>query len=135
MNTHADATPENEKPGCKGILGPIMVLALVGFVCCGFNPSGIPYRYSEDAKIGKATAEMQEIEKVYKKYHQENGRWPQSIEDIASKLEGNPRMVDPWGNQYSVTIETDKREDGNTEERPVVYCQPPKKAKIQWPEK
>lgn len=95
------------------------------------------FRYLEDAKVGRAKNDMRVIEQAYKKYYGQHGQWPENIQMIAPQLEQDQQgLIDPWGQPYTVQVVDVQQSDGQSIQRPVVYCQPPgNKPQIQWPEK
>src|SRR5580704_11040622 len=61
------------------------------------------FRYLEDAKVGKAKAEMMTIVGAIKKYYSERGEWPDPgslVQTIGPMIEGNQTLTDPWGGIY-----------------------------------
>jgi len=114
------------------------VLIVVAILVILASAASIAYfRYLEDAKVGRAKNDMRVIEQAYKKYYGEHSQWPDNIQMIAPELEQDQAgLFDPWGQQYQVQIADMTQSDGQSVQRPVVYCQPPgNKPRIQWPEK
>lgn len=96
------------------------------------------FRYLEDAKVGKAKAEMNTILGAVKKYYTENQRWPDQGSlpaTIGPMIEGNPGLNDPWGGVYTFGTQDDPQADGTVNTRAFIYCQPQGKPRIQVPEK
>jgi type II secretory pathway pseudopilin PulG len=96
------------------------------------------FRYLDDAKVGKAKAEMNTILGAVKKYYTEKLEWPDAsslTQTIGPMIEGNPGLIDPWGGQYQLRIVGEAQADGTQTQRPYLTCQPPGKPMIQVPEK
>ncbi len=89
------------------------------------------FRYLEDAKVGRAKTDMKTIETAIKTYYAQNGEWPPQqqggLAAVAPLIEqGQHGLIDPWGGQYSYSLQqTQDMTDGTTREYPVVMCQPP----------
>jgi general secretion pathway protein G len=97
------------------------------------------FRYLEDAKVGKAKAEMNTVLGAVKKYYTEHGDYPDPGSlptTIGPMIEGNPGLNDPWGGVYSLRTSGEQQADGTTNNRAFIICQPPGgKPMIQVPEK
>jgi general secretion pathway protein G len=98
------------------------------------------FRYLEDAKVGKAKAEMNTILGAVKKYateHEGNYPEPNSLTaTIGPMIEGNPGLLDPWMTPYQLVTAPEQQADGTTTNRAYIVCQPPNgKPRIQVPEK
>ena len=89
------------------------------------------FRYLEDAKVGRAKADMKTIETAINTYYATNSQWPPQqqggLQAIAPLLtQGQQGLLDPWGNPYQWQLEmTQDVTDGTSREYPVVMCQPP----------
>lgn len=87
------------------------------------------FRYLEDAKVGRAQADMRAIESAIKTYYTQNLEWPPEgpCTAVAPLLEqGQAGTVDPWGQVYTWQLVTYQDEtDGTTKQRPMISCQPP----------
>lgn len=114
----------------------VLVVVAILVILAGVASISI-FRYLEDAKVGRAKNDMRVIEGAYKKYYMEKSEWPQDVSQIAPQLEaGQASLLDPWGNPYTVQVVDMQQADGQSVQRPVVYCQPPGgKPQIQFPEK
>jgi general secretion pathway protein G len=97
------------------------------------------FRYLEDAKVGKAKAEMNTILGAVKKYYTEHQQWPDPGSlpaTIGPMIEGNPGLNDPWGGVYQLRTGGEQQADGTVNDRAYIVCQPPGgKPPIQVPEK
>lgn len=94
------------------------------------------FKYLEDAKKGRAKADMMAIEKSIKKIYMENGAtsWPDVSQSgaVAANLEqGANGLTSPWGTQYTWSIIADGTGQG---ERPLIQCQTSKGEVVSWPE-
>ena len=117
------------------LLEVLIVVAIL--VILASSASIALFRYLEDAKVGRAKNDMRVIEQAYKKYYMEKNQWPAQIGEISSQIEqGQAGLLDPWNQPYTVQVQPMAQDDGQSIERPIVYCQPPGgKPRIQWPEK
>jgi general secretion pathway protein G len=97
------------------------------------------FRYLEDAKVGKAKAEMNTILGAVKKYYTEHQEYPDpsSLQTtIGPMIEGNPQLLDPWQQPYRLITNAESQADGTSTLRAFIQCQPPNgKPLIQVPEK
>jgi general secretion pathway protein G len=95
------------------------------------------FRYLEDAKVGKAKAEMNTILGAIKKYYSEQQQWPPEGANLAQSIgpliEGNPQVLDPWQNPYQFKLEAEQQNDGTTNQRPFIICSPPGKPAFRVP--
>jgi hypothetical protein len=83
-------------------------------------------RYEDDLRVRRAISKMRVIVAAYKVHYTQQNRWPDKVDQVISFLEGGTEgITDPWGNPFSVVVETVKGADGETRERVVVSCQPP----------
>ncbi len=116
----------------------VLVVVAILVILAGVASISI-FRYMEDAKVGRAKADMQAIEKAYKTYYTQNGHWPESPQDVAPLFDqGIQAFNSPWADQgvtYQVQIVEMPQSDGTTIQRPLVQCQPPGKPLIQYPER
>jgi general secretion pathway protein G len=97
------------------------------------------FKYLDDAKKGRAKADMMAIEKSIKKIYMENGgqNWPDVSQSaaVASNLEqGSAALMSPWNTPYTWTI-IGANTDGSATERPLISCQTSKGETISWPER
>ena len=84
------------------------------------------FRYLEDAKVGKAKAEMNTILGACKKFYTEQNDWPTNLAtQIGPMIEGNPNCLDPWGQPYVFDHRPEQQADGTTTDRAFIICQPP----------
>jgi len=97
------------------------------------------FKYLDDAKKGRAKADMMSIETALKKIYAEDGgnEWPQQGDPrVGQNLEqGQAGLTSPWGTPYTWQV---KQMDtgGATTERPVISCLNPKTGEtINWPER
>jgi hypothetical protein len=97
------------------------------------------FRYMEDAKVGRAKADMQALEKAAKTFYSQNGTWPDEgggwVQQLAPLTEqGLNCAQSPWpGTMYQFMVLREQGVDGQQIERPVFMCQPPGKPEIVWP--
>lgn len=116
------------------LLEVLIVVAIL--VILASSASIALFRYLDDAKVGRAKNDMRVLSGAYQKYYMEKSQWPASIGEIAPYLEaGSASLYDPWNQPYQVQIDESPSEDGQAKQRPVFFCQPPGKPRIQWPEK
>lgn len=89
------------------------------------------FRYLEDARVGRAKSEMRVIKSALEKYYTENGTFPETdqIHVIASSLEqGQQGLIDPWGNPYSFSVDSQQDSesiDGGIRVKVYVICNGP----------
>lgn len=97
------------------------------------------FRYMEDAKVSRAKADMQALEKAAKTFYTQNGYWPDTsggwIEQLAPLTEQGANCAQsPWpGVLYQFAIDQQIGVDGQEIQRPYFICQPPGKPEIVWP--
>jgi len=85
--------------GCFGC-GGLIVLALIVFMF--YHRYGWRERVApKDARI--AEQRMAEINRLYYRVHDEQGRFPESLEDLESAIgEARQAYTDPWGNPFRI---------------------------------
>lgn len=102
------------------------------------------FKYLDDAKEGRALADMQAIEKAIKAYYMKNDQqWPpqtpEGLQVVAQYLEqGQQGLISPWGSQYYWQLDmTPDDTTGGQKERPIVYCpqHDQSKPQLQWPKR
>jgi len=99
------------------------------------------FRYLDDAKEGRAKADMQAIEKAINTYYIQKQEWPPQGEDglvaVAPYLtQGQEALISPWKTRYYwQLVESQDETDGTHKERPVVFCpqHDQNKPQLQWP--
>lgn len=97
------------------------------------------FKYLEDAKVGRAEADMRQIEQSVKKIYIESGgtQWPDMSQQqaVASNLEqGLAGMQSPWNTPYTWEIMSMNNADGTMTQRPLIKCQSPK-GELSWPKR
>jgi general secretion pathway protein G len=114
------------------LLEVLIVVAIL--VILAGSASIAVFKYLEDAKEGRAKADMRMIEQTLQKMYMESGgtAYPQMGDpNVAANLSsGQAGLIDPWGHPYQWDIENNPT---TGDPRPVVHCQTPKKV-LQWPE-
>ena len=95
------------------------------------------FKYLEDAKVGRAQADMRQIEQSINKIYMESGgtQWPdmgQQAAVAANLQQGAAGLMSPWNTPYTWSIASYAAPDGTQTERPVVTCQSPK-GQLSWP--
>ena len=87
-------TDRHPRFGSRGftMIEMVIAVAFVGLLASFAIPSYL--QSVTDARVVKAIAEMQEIEREVKRYDRRFGTLPDSLNDIDMALE------DPWGNPY-----------------------------------
>ncbi len=115
----------------------VLVVVAILVILAGVASISI-FRYMEDAKVGRAKADMQAIEKACKTYYTQNQEWPEqnNLEfTIGPMLEqGANALIDPWGGRYSVTYGEVQQPDGSVIQRVLVMCEPKGRPPIEYPE-
>jgi general secretion pathway protein G len=114
----------------------VLVVVAILVILAGVASISV-FRYMEDAKVGRAKADMRTIEQAYKKFYTDYQEWPQNISQIAPFLEqGEAGLYDPWKQMYRAQmVEYQDQTDGTTRQRPLLECQPPgNKPLIQVPD-
>jgi type II secretory pathway pseudopilin PulG len=96
------------------------------------------FRYLDDAKKGRAKADMMSIETALKALYMESGgtQWPDpsNTAPVAAKLEqGSNGLISPWGTPYTWTM-AGQNQDGSETQRPIISCSTNKGEIISWPE-
>jgi len=114
----------------------VLVVVAILVILAGVASISV-FRYLEDAKVSRAKADMQALEKAYKTYYSQKGNWPENPLEVASLLEqGANAFQSPWpGVQYQVTISQYQQPDGQEAQRPVFICNPPGKPEITFPDR
>ncbi len=127
------------KAGRRAAFTLLEVLIVVAILVILASAASISlFRYLDDAKVGKAKAEMNTILGAVKKYYSEKLDWPDpnSLQQtVGPMIEGNPTLQDPWGGVYRLDVRGEAQADGTQSQRPFITCQPPGKPMIQVPEK
>jgi prepilin-type N-terminal cleavage/methylation domain-containing protein len=113
----------------------VLVVVAILVILAGVASISI-FRYMEDAKVGRAKADMQTLVKTYQTYYTQNQTWPTQPAEVAPLMEqGMNAFQSPWpGVMYQVTIQQQQQADGTTIERPVAMCQPPGRPEIVVPD-
>jgi general secretion pathway protein G len=118
------------------LLEVLIVVAIL--VILAGSASIAVFKYLEDAKVGRAKADMRQIEQAIQKMYMESGgtNWPQNGDPgVASNLtQGQAGMISPWQTPYQWSIMPVNNPDGSQGERPVITCQYPK-GQLMWPER
>lgn len=113
----------------------VLVVVAILVILAGVASISI-FRYMEDAKVGRAKADMQTLVKAYQTYYTQNQTWPTQPAEVAPLLDqGMNAFQSPWpGITYQVTIQTQSQSDGTSIDRPVAMCQPPGRPQIVVPD-
>jgi general secretion pathway protein G len=115
----------------------VLVVVAILVILAGVASISI-FRYMEDAKVGRAKADMQAIEKACKTFYTQHNEWPDPSNlaiTIGPLLEqGQNALIDPWGNPYNVQVGEVPQPDGSSIQRVLITCQPPGKPAIEYPE-
>jgi general secretion pathway protein G len=135
--THMRSTRKSDSRRAAFTLLEVLIVVAILVILASAASISL-FRYLEDAKVGKAKAEMNTILGAIKKYYSEKQEWPppNSLQTtVGPMVEGNPQLLDPWGQPYQYTVKQQQQADGTTMDRPYVFCQPPGgKPPIQVPE-
>jgi prepilin-type N-terminal cleavage/methylation domain-containing protein len=65
------------------------------------------FKFLEDAKVDKATLDIEALTKAAKTYSiKHGGQTPNGLEDVLPYLDGGSQsnLIDPWGNQYQYEV-------------------------------
>jgi len=113
----------------------VLVVVAILVILAGVASISI-FRYMEDAKVGRAKADMNTLVKTYQTYYTQNQTWPSQPAEVAPLLDqGINAFQSPWpGVTYQVTIQQQQQSDGTVIERPVAVCQPPGRPEIIVPD-
>jgi general secretion pathway protein G len=125
-NTRVNVASRGARRAAFTLLEVLIVVAIL--VILASAASFAYFRYLEDAKIGRAKADMKAIKTALDSYYIENGYFPEpdQIMVIAPKLEqGEAGLMDPWGRPYQFEIVDVQASDGTATRRVLVKCQPP----------
>lgn len=116
----------------------VLVVVAILVILAGVASISI-FRYMEDAKVGRAKADMQALEKAVKTYYTQNGVWPDVggawVSQIAPLTEQQLNCnQSPWpGVYYEFGVDQQQGSDGQQIDRPYFRCHPPGKPEIFWP--
>jgi general secretion pathway protein G len=113
----------------------VLVVVAILVILAGVASISI-FRYMDDAKVGRAKADMETLVKAYKTYYTQHSEWPQQPGDVAPLLEqGVNAFQSPWpGITYQVSVTQQQQPDGTTIDRPVATCTPPGRPQIYVPD-
>ena len=116
----------------------VLVVCAILVILAGVASISI-FRYMDDARISRAKADMQAIEKACKTYYSQNEQWPDPNnlqQTIGPLLEGQAALIDPWNNQYTIEIGAVQQPDGSSIERVLVHSNGPtsKSQPLTYPE-
>jgi prepilin-type N-terminal cleavage/methylation domain-containing protein len=116
------------------LLEVLIVVAIL--VILAGSASIAVFKYLDDAKEGRAKADMRQVEQALKKMYMESGgqQWPdQSMAaEVARNMDqGQAGMISPWNTPYTWQIMTTA--EGN--ERPVISCTTNRGKQLSWPER
>ena len=83
----------------------MVVIVIIGLLATGVAPRLLDRL--GDAKWGKAKSDIMSISGALNQYYINNGRYPDSLEELVTPDENNRRYLeqrvvprDPWGNEY-----------------------------------
>lgn len=107
----------------------VLVVVAILVVLAGVS-SIFVFKYLEDAKVDKATLDMQALTTAFESFMVKNGNIePQGMEELVPFLkQGQDALYDPWGNPYQYRII-------ETEVGPRVqfFTAAPDGAEVSWP--
>jgi prepilin-type N-terminal cleavage/methylation domain-containing protein len=132
------ARPKPTRRAAFTLLEVLVVVAIL-VILAGVASISV-FRYMEDAKVGRAQADMQALEKAVKTYYTQTGNWPDPS-NLAAEIgplteQGANCLQSPWpGVMYEYTIIPDVGPDGQQIQRPMFQCSPPGKPVITWPKR
>jgi general secretion pathway protein G len=134
LNTLQTARRRATRRTAFTLLEVLIVVAIL--VILAGSASIAVFKYLDDAKKGRAKADMMAIEKAIKTVYMENQgqQWPDMSQSaaVASKLEqGQAGLISPWGQPYQWEVGQDAQ--GN--ERVMIHCTTNKGEQIRWPER
>lgn len=137
MLTPVRSVPRRATRRAAFTLLEVLVVVAILVILAGVASISI-FRYMEDAKVGRAKADMQALEKAVKSYYTQNGEWPDPSNWVALvgplTEQGLGCAQSPWpGVMYQYNIRTDIGADGQPIQRPEFLCAPPGKPEIYWP--
>lgn len=83
----------------------VLVVVAIIFILASASTL-IVFQYLGESKDKLAKAGTKTIEQAANAYHIKTGQWPQSLEELATPVDGRPAalapeaLIDPWGNAY-----------------------------------
>jgi prepilin-type N-terminal cleavage/methylation domain-containing protein len=104
----------------------VLVVVAILVILAGVASISI-FKYMDNAKVGRAKADMNTLVKAYQTYYTQHSEWPTQPAEVAPLLDqGINAFQSPWpGVTYQVSIQQQQQTDGTMIERPVAMCQPP----------
>jgi general secretion pathway protein G len=83
----------------------VLVVCAILVIMAG-TASIFVFKYLEDAKVDKATLEIQTLTTVGRTYLAKHGQYPTTLEDLLPYIEGGSpsNLVDPWNNRYQMEV-------------------------------